>query len=83
MMKRYSVAIRPTETEIKRGRLNYDKAYFEDRAETIYADNENSAVELYLAMNISQNDIPDVGIRKGDRIWMKESEERYVRAVLS
>lgn len=83
MPKRYSVAIRPTTEEIRRDRLHYDQAYFEDRAETIYADNESSAVDLYLAMNISQNDIPDVGIKKGDRIWMKESEERYVRAVLS
>lgn len=79
-MPKYSVAVRPTPDQVKRGGLFYDPAYYEDRARVIDAKTPAIAAELYVEYHRSSEDRPDVGIKRGDLVWLTKPEIPFLKA---
>lgn len=77
----FSVAVRPTTYEVKTYGPFQSDTYYDDKAITIIAASAGIAIEKYKLRNISAYDAPDVGLKKGSRIWMDPIEERFVRAI--
>jgi predicted RND superfamily exporter protein len=72
--------VHPSAGEIKIHNLFYDAQYYEDRAQKIYAKNPEEAIQKYVESFRLKEDRKDIGMKKGELIWLTQEEIPYIKA---